>query len=122
METVIIVCLAGSALIHLLPLVGALGPAQVARMYDVKVDGPDLTVLLVHRAILFGLVGAALIAAIICEDARPYVIGGVLVSDVAFLVIAGRNPGINASMKRVVRADVISIVLLLVAGVVELVR
>jgi hypothetical protein len=122
METVIIVCLAGSALIHLLPLVGALGPAQVARMYDVKVDGPDLTVLLVHRAVLFGLVGAALIAAIFCEDARPYVIGGVLVSDVAFLAIAGRNPGINAAMKRVVGADVISIVLLLVAGVAELVR
>jgi hypothetical protein len=122
METVIVVCLAGSALIHLLPLVGALGPAQVARMYDVKVDGPDLTVLLVHRALLFGLVGAALIGAIFCEDARPYVIGGVLVSDVAFLAIAGRNPGINAAMKRVVGADVISIVLLLVAGLLELVR
>ncbi|WP_332644543.1 hypothetical protein [Aeromicrobium sp.] len=122
METVIIVCLAGSALIHLLPLVGALGPAQVARMYDVKVDGPDVTVLLVHRAVLFGLLGAALIAAIFCDDARPYVIGAVLFSDVSFLAIAGRNPGINESMQRVVRADVISIVLLLVAGFVELAR
>lgn len=122
METVIVVCLAGSALIHVLPLVGALGPAQVARMYDVKVDGPDLTVLLVHRAVLFGLLGAALITAIFCEDARAYVIGGVLISDVAFLAIAGRNPGINASMKRVVRADVISIALLVVAGVAQLVR
>ncbi len=118
----IIVCLAGSALIHLLPLVGALGPAQVARMYDVKVDGPDVTVLLVHRAVLFGLLGAALIAAIFCDDARPYVIGAVLFSDVSFLAIAGRNPGINESMQRVVRADVISIVLLLVAGFVELAR
>ncbi|MDR7085234.1 hypothetical protein J2X11_000073 [Aeromicrobium panaciterrae] len=122
METVIIVCLAGSALIHLLPLVGAFGPAHVARMYDVKVEGPDLTVLLVHRAVLFGLLGAALIAAIFCGEARPYVIGAVLVSDVAFLAIAGSNPGINDSMKRVVRADVISIVLLVVAGVSELVR
>ncbi len=122
METVIIVCLAGSAAIHLLPLVGALGPAQVARMYDVKVEGPDLTVLLVHRAVLFGLVGAALIAAIFCEDSRPYVIGGVLVSDVAFLAIAGRNPGLNDSMKRVVRADVVSIVLLLIAGLAALAR
>lgn len=122
METVIIVCLAGSALIHLLPLVGALGPAQVARMYDVKVDGPDLTVLLVHRAVLFGLLGAALIAAVFCEESRPYAIGAVLFSDLAFLAIAGGNPGLNDSMKRVVRADVISIVLLAVAGVSELVR
>ncbi len=122
MEIVTIVCLAGSALIHALPLVGALGPAQVAKMYDVKVEGPDLAVLLVHRAVLFGLLAAALVLAIFCEDARPYVIGGVLVSDVAFLAIAARNPGINASMRRVVRADVISIGLLIVAGVAELVR
>lgn len=122
MEIVVIVCLAGSALIHALPLVGALGPAQVAKMYDVKVEGPDLTVLLVHRAVLFGLLAAALVLAIFCEDARPYVIGGALVSDLAFLAIAARNPGINASMRRVVRADVISIALLVVAGVAELVR
>ena len=122
METVIVVCLAGSALIHLLPLIGALGPSRVAQMYDVKVEGPDLTVLLVHRAVLFGLLGAALIAAIFCEDARPYAIGAVLVSDVAFLAIAAMNSGLNSKMKRVVRADVISIVLLAAAGVAQLVR
>ncbi len=117
MEPLIVICLVGSALIHLLPLVGALGPSHVARLYDVTVEGPDLAVLLVHRAIVFGLLGAALIGAIFCEDARPYVIGGVLVSDVAFLAIAGLNPGLNASMKRVARADVISIVLLAIAGI-----
>jgi hypothetical protein len=116
MEIVIVACLAGSALIHLLPLIGALGPSHVANMYDVKVDGPDLAVLLVHRAILFGLLAAGLIAAIFCEDARPYAIGAVLVSDVAFLAIAGLNSGINDKMKRVVRADIISIGLLAVAA------
>lgn len=122
MEIVIIVCLALSAVIHVLPLVGALGPSRVAGMYDVKVEGSDLTVLLVHRAILFGLLAAALIGAIFCEDARPYAIGAVLVSDVAFLVIAGLNRGLNDKMLRVVRADVISIVLLVIAGITELVR
>ena len=117
MEIVIIAALAGSALIHLIPLVGVLGPSRVVRMYDVAVEGPDLAVLLVHRAILFGLLTAALIAAIFCEQARPYVIGAVLVSDIAFLVIAALNRGLNDSMKRVVRADVISIALLVIAGV-----
>ncbi len=122
METVIIVCLAASALIHLMPLIGALGPLRVAQMYDVKVDGPDLTVLLVHRAVLFGLLAAALVLAIFCEDARRYVVGAVLISDVAFLAIAAMNSGLNSKMKRVVRADVISIVLLAAAGVAHLVR
>ena len=117
METLLVICLAGSALIHLLPLVGALGPSQVARMYDVKVEGPDLTVLLVHRAVLFGLLAAALIGAIFCDSARPYAIGAVLASDVAFLAIAAVNPGLNDSMKRVVRADILSIALLAAAGV-----
>lgn len=122
METVVIICLAGSALIHLPPLVGALGPAKVARMYDVPVEGPDLAVLLVHRAVLFGLLAAALVLAIFCESARPYAIGAVLISDAAFLAIASVNPGINASMRRVVRADVLSIVLLVIAATVELAR
>ena len=122
MEIAIGVCLAGSALIHLLPLVGALGPSRVARLYDVTIDSPDLAVLLVHRAVLFGLLGAALVAAIGCEEARPYVIGAVLVSDVTFLGIARLNAGLNDSMKRVVRADILSIVLLLVAGAGGLVR
>jgi len=117
MEIVIIAALAGSALIHLIPLVGVLGPSRVVRMYDVAVDGPDMSVLLQHRAVLFGLLGTALVAAMFREDARPYVIGAVLVSDIAFLVIAALNPGLNASMKRVVRADVISIALLVIAGV-----
>ena len=122
MEIVIIACLAVSALIHLLPLVGALGPSQVARLYDVKVEGPDLAVLLVHRAVLFGLLGAALIAAIFGEEARPYVVGAVLVSDVAFLAIAGLSTGLNDKMKRVVRADLISIVLLVLAGISQVAR
>ncbi len=107
-----IVCLAGSALIHLAPLLGVLGPSRVAAMYGVSVDGPDLAVLLVHRAVLFGLLGAVLVAAIFCGDIRLYAVGGVLVSDVAFLAVAALNPGINSSMMRVVRVDVVSIVAL----------
>ena len=106
-----------SGLIHLLPLVGVAGPSRVAGMYDVRVDGPDLAVLLVHRAVLFGLLGALLIAGAWVDDLQPYAIGAGLVSDLAFLAIAKVNPGINAAMQRVVRADVVSVVLLVAAGV-----
>lgn len=117
MTAVTAVALVLAGLIHLLPLVGVLGPSRVAAMYDVRVDGPDLAVLLVHRAVLFGLLGALLIAAAWSDDLRPYAIGAGLVSDVAFLVVARANPGVNPAMRRVVQADVVSVVLLLVAGV-----
>ncbi|MCW2800102.1 MAG: hypothetical protein JWQ70_1574 [Aeromicrobium sp.] len=117
MEIVVIVGLVGSALIHAVPLVGVLGPARVARMYDVGIDGADLRVLLVHRAVLFGVLAGALVWAVFLESARPAVVVAVAISDLSFLVIAALNPGINSAMKRVMRADVVSIALLAVAGV-----
>ena len=115
MSVVAAVALFLAGAIHLVPVIGVAGPAHVSRMYDVRVDGPDLAVLLVHRAVLFGLLGALLITAAWVDDLRPYAIGAGLVSDVAFLAIVRANPGINAAMQRVVRADVVSVVLLLIA-------
>ena len=117
MSVVTAVALALSGVIHLLPVIGVVGPTRVARMYDVRVDGPDLAVLLVHRAVLFGLLGALLIGGAFVDDLHPYAIGAGLVSDVAFLAIAKAHPGVNAAMRRVVRADVVSIVVLVVAAV-----
>jgi hypothetical protein len=115
MTTVATVALVLSGLIHLIPLTGVAGPARVADMYDVRVEGPDLAVLLVHRAVLFGLLGALLIVGAWLDDLRPYAIGAGLVSDLAFLAVSRLNPGVNAAMQRVVQADVVSVVLLLVA-------
>ncbi len=115
-----VICLAGSAAIHIAPLAGVQGASTLARLYEVEVRGPDLNVLLVHRAVLFGLLAAALIVSIFNRDIRPCAIGAVLASDVAFLLVSRLNPGLNDSMKRVVRLDVVSIVLLLgavVAGI-----
>jgi hypothetical protein len=106
-----------SGVIHLLPIVGVTGSSRIAGMYDVRVDGPDLAVLLVHRAVLFGLLGACLVAGAWVDDLRPYAIGAGLVSDVAFLAIVRANRGVNAAMRRVVRADVVSIALLVVAAI-----
>jgi hypothetical protein len=117
MTAVIGIAMVLSGLIHLLPLVGVAGRSRVAAMYDVRVDGPDLAVLLVHRAVLFGLLGALLIAGAWVDDLQPYAIGAGLISDIAFLVIARMNPGINPAMQRVVRADVVSVVLLVVAAI-----
>lgn len=44
-------------LINLVPVVGALSSDGIATAYGVAVEGPDLTLLLRHRAVLFGIVG-----------------------------------------------------------------
>ena len=55
-----------AGVIHLLPLPGALGAGALARLYGLEpaaLADPNLALLLRHRAVLFGVVGALLVAA-----------------------------------------------------------
>src|SRR5690606_4009073 len=50
-------------IIHLLPLSGILGAERLAALYGIAVHGPDLEILMRHRAVLFGLLGSLLVYA-----------------------------------------------------------
>ncbi len=50
-------------LIHLLPLPGVLGADKLSTLYGIQVNEPNLAILMRHRAVLFGLLGAAVIVA-----------------------------------------------------------
>jgi len=49
--------------VHLLPLLGVLGTARLQQLYVLHIDEPNLLLLMRHRALLFGLLGALLAAA-----------------------------------------------------------
>ena len=102
------------AVIHLLPLSGALGPEQLAKLYGISVSDRNLLILLQHRAVLFGLLGVLLAwAAFVPALQLPAFIAG-LVSVGSFLVAAWRVGGYNAELGRVVVADLVATVLLAV--------
>ena len=106
--------------IHVLPLVGVLGASRLRDLYGVRVDGPDLSILLRHRAVLFGLLGAALLA----SAARPELHGAGLVagtvSVLSFLVLARLEHGVNERIKRVVAVDVFALGLLVLGAAVHI--
>jgi hypothetical protein len=106
------------AAIHLLPLVGVLGPAQLQRLYGLPVTDPTLELLLRHRAVLFGLLGAGLaVAALKPAWHGPALIVAAL-SVVSFLLLAWRVPGsVNVAVATVVRVDWAALALLVVAAV-----
>lgn len=104
-----------AGLIHLLPLPGVLGVAQLERLYGVAIDGPDLEILLRHRAVMFGLLGTLLVAAAFRPEWRALAIAAGLVSVVAFLAIALAVGGYGAAIHRVVVADVVAIACLVLA-------
>jgi hypothetical protein len=51
------------AVVHLLPLLGMLGTQRLQQLYGLHIDEPNLLLLLRHRALLFGLLGALLATA-----------------------------------------------------------
>ena len=78
-----------AGLIHLLPLVGLLGRSTLERGYGVDLgQGNDLTILMQHRALLFGLISAACWIAVVVPGWRFAVGIGALVSMLGFVLIA----------------------------------
>lgn len=108
-----------AALIHLMPLLGLFGSDGLQRLYDLRFDEPNALVLMRHRAVLFGLLGSGLLLAIPYRAWRAPMLGAGLVSTLAFLVLALATPGINAALQRVLAADIVAFVALLLAALIE---
>ena len=119
LNRITIACLTLAGVIHLLPLPGVMGAGQLTRLYGVATDDPNAVILLQHRALLFGLLGVLLIAAAFRSELRAVALVAGLVSTVSFLVIAWGVGGYNAQVARVVVADVLAVVLLLLAAAIE---
>jgi hypothetical protein len=101
-------------LIHLLPLPGVLGADKLSTLYGVSVNEPNLAILMRHRAVLFGLLGVALIAAAFKPAWQPAALAAGWVSVVAFLALAWSTGGYNPQLGRVVMADVVALLSLIV--------
>ena len=103
-------------LIHLLPLAGVLGAESLARLYALPLEEPNLQILMRHRAVLFGLLGALLVAAAFRPALRPLAFVAGLASVLSFLALAGAVGGYNPALARVVTADWVALACLLPAG------
>jgi hypothetical protein len=119
LNRITIACLTLAGIIHLLPLPGLFGAGQLRRLYGIAVDDPNLAILLQHRAVLFGLLGALLVAAAFRPELRTVALIAGLVSTLSFLVIAWGVGGYNSPVARVVAADIVAVLLLLLAAVIE---
>jgi hypothetical protein len=104
------------ALIHLLPLSGVFGTTRLTALYGIPFDEPNLAILMRHRAILFGLLGAFLVFAAFRPDFQVAAFAAGFVSVVSFLYLAWSGGSYNAQIGRVFTADVIALVCLVVGA------
>lgn len=99
---------------HLLPLLGILGASRLEQLYGLRIEDSNLLLLMRHRALLFGLLGALLVTAAF----RP-ACGGVALlaawgSVLGFVVLA--PPDLLPALHRVWWIDVALLPLLALAS------
>lgn len=105
-----------AGVIHLLPLSGVLGGERLAALYGLPFSEPDLEILMRHRAVLFGLLGAFLVLAAFKPAFQTIAYLGGFISVVSFLFIAWSVGGYNQQVARVFIVDVVALVCLVIGG------
>ncbi len=117
MRYVVSAMLLVAAVIHLLPITGVVGPERLSALYGISLDGPDLAILMRHRAVVIALVGAFMLLAAFRPrlQATALVVG--LLSAGSFLWLAWSVGDYNARIARVVTADVVAAICLIVGAI-----
>lgn len=102
------------AIIHLLPLSGVSGSERLAALYGLSFGEPNLAILMRHRAVLFGLLGAFFLLAAFRPGLQGIAFAGGFASVLSFLYLAWSTGSYNSQIARVVAADVIALACLVV--------
>lgn len=103
--------------VNFVPVIGVLSAERLESLYGVILGGdPNLIILMRHRAVLFGIVGGLLIAAVFRRPLRPAALAAGLVSMLSFVLIAYLVGDFGAPLRRVVVIDVVASVMLIGAG------
>jgi hypothetical protein len=102
------------AIIHLVPLVGVLGTERLATLYGLDFSEANLSILMRHRAVLFGLLGAFFVYAAFKPSVQPIAFVAGFISVISFLWLVWSNDGSNALLGKIATADVIALVCLVI--------
>ena len=107
--------LACAGVINLMPLVGIAGAGALQRLYGIAITDSNLLLMLQHRALLLGMVGAALLTAVWRVQWRVAASVAAMLSMGSYVAIAIAVGDYNTQLQRVMTADGIAIVCVAVA-------
>lgn len=120
MHIFVMVALIGAGLLNFAPVVGVSSAARLASAYGVTIGSPDLEILLRHRAVLLGIVGAILIVSAFHPPLRgPAIVAG-LASMVSFVVLVLAVGDHGQPVRRVATADGVGAIILTAGAIAEL--
>ena len=119
MKNAITFCLVVVGLVNFVPVIGAISAQKLESAYSVSLAGNDLEILLRHRALLFGVLGAFILYSAynpVYQTAAMLMAG---VSMVGFALLALCVGGYNEAVAKVLFIDIVGIFFLLVAVVLK---
>ena len=106
--------------VNLLPVVGASSASRLRTLYGIPLDDPNLIILMRHRAVLLGIVGAILVAAAFVPSLRALAVAAGLVSMLSFVLVAHLVGEYDAELRRVILIDLGASVVLIGASLASL--
>lgn len=115
MEFIFRICLFISGVINLIPSILAFVPHKINTSYGVEVIDSNYELLLRHRAVLLGIMGGLLIYSAISKKNYRLTTCVGMISMVSFVILyILMNGEINSELSRVMKVDVVAIVILLI--------
>lgn len=122
MEKTLVVLLLAVGVVTFLPLVGVLGPSQLTSLYGLAFEGSDLSILMRHRAVLFGFIGGFIMLSAFKPELRAYGIAAGFISALSFVALTLSVGDYNTQLKKVMLTDVVLVLMLTAALVLHLLR
>ncbi len=118
MEILFRICLFITGVINFVPSFLALLPAKISQSYGVAVPDANYELLLRHRAVLFGIIGGLMIYAALKKQYYNLATIMGFVSMLSFVILVYTlEGGINEQLKKVMKIDVIGLVILVIGFV-----
>lgn len=106
-------------LINFAPLMGIASNDMLASLYAIEVNSPDMSLLLRHRAALFGIVGGYILIAAFRPSHRPVATVMAFASMLSFMVLYLLVGPENNKLVGVFRLDVVAVILLIAAVILD---
>ncbi len=106
-DRLVVLVLIATGLVHLAPAIGVLGGGTIERLYGIDPSGTDVALLLQHRAVLFGILGAGTLAAAATGRHRTEVLVANLVSVATFVLLFAIQPATTGELRRVATVDAV---------------
>ena len=121
MSKAISICLVIVAVINLLPLVGVLSAEKLERAYSISLSSNDLVILMRHRALLFGVLGAFILYSAFHPVYQNAAMVMAAISMLGYVVLVYSVGGYNQAVYKVLLVDFVGLAALSVAVILKLV-